>query len=80
MTNDGQFLIPTAEVPVTNAIEESIFEPGDVPRRYCAYSSCFRREAGSYRQDTRAHPTASVSKLNWSSSRLQRTALRHWRR
>ena len=53
MTNDGQFLIPTAEVPVTNMHRESIFEPGDVPRRYCAYSSCFRREAGSYGRDTK---------------------------
>lgn len=53
MTNDGHFLIPTAEVPVTNMHRESIFEPGDVPTKYCAYSACFRREAGSYGRDTK---------------------------
>lgn len=52
-TNDGHFLIPTAEVPVTNLHRESIFEVDTLPQRYCAYSSCFRREAGSYGKDTR---------------------------
>ena len=53
MTTDGQFLIPTAEVPVTNLHRESIFDEADVPRKYCAYSACFRREAGTYGKDTR---------------------------
>ena len=53
MTSDGQFLIPTAEVPVTNLHRESILDEADVPRKYCAYSACFRREAGTYGKDTR---------------------------
>ena len=52
-TSDGHFLIPTAEVPVTNLHRESIMDDGEIPRKYCAYSSCFRREAGSYGKDTR---------------------------
>lgn len=47
-TKDDLFLIPTAEVPVTNMYREEILAPGDVPLKFCAYSSCFRREAGSY--------------------------------
>ena len=60
-TSDGHFLIPTAEVPVTNLHRESIMEEGEVPRKYCAYSSCFRREAGSYGKDTRGLATPPVS-------------------
>jgi seryl-tRNA synthetase len=47
------YLIPTAEVPVTNLHREEILEPGSLPRRYVAYTPCFRAEAGSYGQDTR---------------------------
>ena len=47
------FLIPTAEVPVTNMHRETILDPGTLPLRHAAYSSCFRREAGSYGRDTR---------------------------
>ncbi len=47
------FLSPTAEVQVTNLHRESILEPGTLPLRYCAYSPCFRAEAGSYGKDTR---------------------------
>jgi seryl-tRNA synthetase len=47
------FLIPTAEVPVTNLHRESILEAGELPLRYCAYTPCFRAEAGSYGKDTR---------------------------
>ncbi len=47
------FLIPTAEVPVTNIHREEILEREHLPIRYVAYTPCFRREAGSYGQDVR---------------------------
>ncbi|HEX2173622.1 MAG TPA: serine--tRNA ligase [Dehalococcoidia bacterium] len=50
---DDLFLIPTAEVPVTNLHRQEILEPGTLPRYYVAYSPCFRREAGSAGRDTR---------------------------
>ena len=50
---DDLFLIPTAEVPVTNLHRDEILEFDALPVRYCAYSPCFRREAGSYGADTR---------------------------
>ncbi len=45
---EGFFPIPTAEVPVTNMHRDEIFDADDLPRTYCAYTPCFRREAGSY--------------------------------
>ncbi len=50
---DDMFLIPTAEVPVTNLHRESAIDPSDLPVKYTAYSPCFRREAGSHGSDTR---------------------------
>jgi len=47
------FLIPTAEVPVTNLVRETIVEAEDLPRRHVAHTPCFRSEAGSYGKDTR---------------------------
>jgi seryl-tRNA synthetase len=47
------FLIPTAEVPVTNLARESILEASQMPMRYVAHTPCFRSEAGSYGKDTR---------------------------
>ena len=47
------FLIPTAEVPVTNIHREETLAEGDLPLYYCAYTPCFRKEAGSYGKDTR---------------------------
>jgi len=47
------FLIPTAEVPVTNLVRETILEANTLPRRYVAHTPCFRSEAGSYGKDTR---------------------------
>ena len=47
------FLIPTAEVPVTNLAQDTILEADDVPARYVCHSPCFRSEAGSYGKDTR---------------------------
>ena len=47
------YLIPTAEVPVTNFARDTIFEADQLPLRYTAHTPCFRSEAGSYGQDTR---------------------------
>jgi len=47
------YLIPTAEVPVTNLHRDEIFEAEQLPRSYCAFTPCFRSEAGSYGKDTR---------------------------
>ncbi|MBI3024383.1 MAG: serine--tRNA ligase [Candidatus Tectomicrobia bacterium] len=47
------FLIPTAEVPVTNIHREEVIEGADLPLKYTAYTPCFRSEAGSYGKDTR---------------------------
>ncbi len=47
------YLVPTAEVPVTNIHREEILDGRDLPLRYTAYTPCFRSEAGSYGQDTR---------------------------
>ena len=47
------FLIPTAEVPVTNLAREAILEANTLPRKYAAHTPCFRSEAGSYGKDTR---------------------------
>jgi len=47
------YLIPTAEVPVTNLARDSIFEAAELPVRFVAHTPCFRSEAGSYGQDTR---------------------------
>ena len=49
----GLYLIPTAEVPVTNLVRESIVEADRLPIRYVAHTPCFRSEAGSYGKDTR---------------------------
>lgn len=50
---DDLYLIPTAEVPVTNLYRDVIIEEKDLPIKNCAYTECFRREAGSYGKDVR---------------------------
>ncbi|WP_276738294.1 serine--tRNA ligase [Prevotella pallens] len=50
---DDLYLIPTAEVPVTNIFRDEILDEKEFPVKRCAYSSCFRREAGSYGKDVR---------------------------
>ena len=52
-TTDGLFLIPTAEVPVTNIHREEVLAAADLPIGYVAYTPCFRREAGAAGKDTR---------------------------
>ncbi len=53
VANNGYFLIPTAEVPVTNLHRDEILDGKTLPIKYCAYSACFRAEAGSAGRDTR---------------------------
>ena len=50
---DELYLIPTAEVPLTNLFADEIIDVNNLPSNYTAYSACFRREAGSYGKDTR---------------------------
>jgi len=52
-TTDDLFLVPTAEVPVTNLHRGEILRAEDLPKRYVAYTPCFRREAGAHGADTR---------------------------
>ena len=52
-TTDDRWLIPTAEVPLTNLVREEILDEATLPRRYAAYTPCFRSEAGSAGKDTR---------------------------
>jgi len=49
----GYFLIPTAEVPVTNIVRDTITDAANMPRKFVAHTPCFRSEAGSYGKDTR---------------------------
>ncbi len=76
---DDLFLIPTAEVPLTNMLRDKVLSHKDLPVYYTAYTACFRREAGSYGKDTRGlvrvhqfdkvemvkfvHPSASYQEL-----------------
>jgi seryl-tRNA synthetase len=53
LKDDDLFLIPTAEVPVTNIFRDEILDDDDLPIYYTAYTACFRREAGSYGKDTK---------------------------
>ena len=50
---DGLYLIPTAEVPITNIHRDEILNEKDLPIKYVGYSACFRREAGSYGKDSK---------------------------
>jgi len=50
---DPYFLVPTAEVPVTNMVRDALLTPGELPIKRVAHTPCFRREAGSYGKDTR---------------------------
>ncbi len=53
LENEDYFLIPTAEVPVTNMYRDDILDGNTLPQKFCAYSACFRAEAGSAGRDTR---------------------------
>jgi len=53
LSDPDYFLIPTAEVPVTNIFRDEILKEGDLPVKYAAYTPCFRKEAGAHGKDTR---------------------------
>lgn len=80
---DDLFLIPTAEVPVTNLHAEEILPAADLPISYCAYSACFRREAGSWGKDTRGflrlHQFNKVEMVKFTESSKSYAALEELR-
>ncbi|HJW20804.1 MAG TPA: serine--tRNA ligase [Candidatus Limnocylindrales bacterium] len=87
VTRDELYLVPTAEVPVTNLHRDEILEAADLPIRYAAYTPCFRREAGAAGKDTRGilrvhefdkvemvlfeRPEASAEALEWMTGRAE---------
>ena len=87
VTRDDLYLIPTAEVPVTNLHRDEILEASELPIRYAAYSPCFRREAGAAGKDTRGilrvhqfdkvemvffeKPADSAAALEWLTERAE---------
>lgn len=82
-TPDRLFAVPTAEVPLTNFFRDEILDEAALPVRRCAYTPCFRREAGSYGKDVRGlnrvHQFDKVELLKWvhpSSSYAELDALR----
>lgn len=68
--NEGVYLIPTAEVPVTNFYRDEILAADQLPVRRCAYTPCFRREAGSWGKDVRGlnrlHQFDKVELVKWT--------------
>jgi len=86
-TRDELYLVPTAEVPVTNLHRDEILEAADLPIRYAAYTPCFRREAGAAGKDTRGilrvhqfdkvemvlfeKPADSEAALEWMTGRAE---------
>ena len=69
LNGDRYFLIPTAEVPITNLLRGRTLEGSDLPVRMCGYTPCFRREAGSYGKEVRGlnrvHQFDKVELVNW---------------
>ena len=65
LEGEDAYLIPTAEVPVTNLYQDKILDVSELPKRHCAYTPCFRREAGSP-AGTSAVLSASISSIRWS--------------
>ena len=68
-TPDGLYAVPTAEIPLTNFYRDEILDESALPVRRCAYTPCFRREAGSYGKDVRGlnrlHQFDKVELLKW---------------
>jgi len=87
VTRDDLYLVPTAEVPVTNLHRDEMLEAAELPIRYAAYTPCFRREAGAAGKDTRGilrvhqfdkvemvlfeKPEASAEALEWMTGRAE---------
>ena len=66
---DDLYLIPTAEVPVTNIYRDVILDEKQLPIKNCAYTQCFRREAGSYGKDVRGlNRLHEFSRWSWFGS------------
>lgn len=69
---DNMYLIPTAEVPVTNFHSKEMMKESELPYKYCAYSPCFRREAGSYGKEVhgflRVHQFNKVEMVNFTTA------------
>ena len=69
ITEDDLFAIPTAEVPILNIHRDEILKEEDLPLKYCGFTNCFRREAGSYGKDTkgflRVHQFNKVELINF---------------
>ena len=72
---DELWLIPTAEVPVTNLHRDEILDSDSLPTRYTAYSPCFRREAGAAGKDTRVHQFDKVELVRYETPDRSRQAL-----
>ena len=70
--NEGLYLIPTAEVPVTNFYRDEILDADELPIMRCAYTPCFRREAGSWgahvRGLNRLHQFDKVELVKWTDA------------
>lgn len=79
LKEEDLFLIPTAEVPVTNLYRDEILDAGDLPKSFCAYSACFRREAGAAGKDTRGllrvHEFDKVELVRYSTPESSRDQL-----
>ena len=87
VTRDELYLVPTAEVPVTNLHRDEILDASELPIRYAAYTPCFRREAGAAGKDTRGilrvhqfdkvemvafeRPSDSDAALEWMTGRAE---------
>lgn len=69
---DDLFAIPTAEVPIVNIHRDEMINPKELPVKYCGYTACFRREAGSYGKETkgflRVHQFNKVELINFCSA------------
>ena len=78
-TRDGLWLVPTAEVPVTNLYRDELLPADDLPMRFTAYSPCFRREAGAAGKDTRGllrvHQFDKVELVRYETPERSRDAL-----
>ncbi len=76
---DRFYMVPTAEVPVTNVHAGELLEPDALPKRYVAYTPCFRREAGSHGKDTRGllrlHQFDKVELMRFERPEKSRAAL-----
>ncbi len=80
---DELFLVPTAEIPVTNYFRDEIIDEGDLPLKFCAYTACFRREAGSYGKEVRGlnrlHQFDKVELVQWVKPEASYDALEEMR-